>query len=152
MPGMREIYPNCIYHIYSRGVLKMDIFRTPADYEKFLLRLCEYKQKYPVSFRAFVLMPNHFHMLIIEPEWLPEQKVAHLSSFMRLLLNSYAKYFCKKYGHSGHVFQGAFKSKLIDSDSYYSQILQYIHENPAKKGLVSKAEFWPYGSLTRNLL
>lgn len=149
---MREIYPNNIYHIYSRGTLKMDIFRTPNDYERFLLRLCEYKQKYPVSFRAFCLMPNHFHMLIIEPEWHPDQKKANISNLLRLLLASYAKYFCKKYGHSGNVFQGVFRSKRIDSDSYYSQIIKYIHENPVRKGLVSKAEFWPYSSLTRNLL
>ena len=149
---MREIYPNGIYHLYSRGTLKMDIFHSPGDYERFLLKMCEYKQKYSVSFRAFVLMPNNIHFLLIEPHWQPDQKVAYISSLMQGLLTSHGKFFCKKYGHSGHVFQSVYRSKLIDSDSYYSQIVKYIHENPVRKGLVSKPEFWPYSGLTRNLL
>jgi putative transposase len=152
MPGMREIHPNGVYHIYSRGTLKMNIFHCPDDYERFLLQMCKYKRKYSVSFRAFVLMPNHIHLLLVEPAWQPGQKVANISRLMHSLLNSHVKYFCKKYGHSGHVFQSVYRSKLIDSPSYYAQIVKYIHENPVKKGLVSKPEYWPYSSLTRNLL
>jgi len=149
----RSFAPGFFYHIYNRGSQKMTLFHTSVDYERFLLKAREYKAKYPLDVIAYCLMPNHFHFLIrpVLPdlkgqEDRPLRSDPTVSSFFQQLQNAYARYFSIKYGFSGRVFQGTYKSKLIDNDAYMLQVAAYIHDNPVKNGHVTSPEIWPYSS------
>jgi REP element-mobilizing transposase RayT len=112
------------YHVYNRGNRKQNIFLQNKDYNRFLERLKEYKDKFEATILGYCLMPNHFHFLLKQETDTP------ISLFMLRLGTSYAKYFNIKYDEVGSLFQGRFKAKLIDSDEYLLQVSRYIHRNP----------------------
>lgn len=133
---------DCYYHVFNRGVLKQPIFFEKSDYLRFLHDLYEFNNVFPaphdkrgeiqsrrvreplVSILAWCLMPNHFHLFL-------KQKVENgVSLFMQKLGIGYTTYINKKYDRSGHLFQGRFKTKMIDSDAYLFHISRYIHCNP----------------------
>jgi putative transposase len=146
---MTNIEQEQTYHVYNRGVLKMTLFKSATDYLRFILKMSLLKKRYPVDILCYCIMPNHFHLLIREPETINDPTKAHksnISCFLQQLQNSYAKYFSIKYQHSGRVFQGVFKRKLIENESYYLQIKNYIHQNPTRKHLTKTPEEWPYSS------
>jgi len=138
----------------------MTLFKEKRDYEKFLNKLFEYKLKYNVELLTICLMPNHFHLLVRDLDesgalevsgvsggtFVGGSGLSSVSKLMQCLLNSYAHYFICKYKHSGAVFQGRFQSKIINSESYFLQVQDYIMENPVRKGLVKKREEWPYST------
>jgi REP element-mobilizing transposase RayT len=113
------------YHIYNRGTEKRDIFLQNYDYFQFIKLLRKYKNNL-VEIICYCLMPNHFHLL------LKQLNNNGISKFMHLLTISYAKYFNKKYDHSGVLFQGKFKDVQILSYIQLLNISKYIHINPAK--------------------
>ncbi|MFZ2522677.1 MAG: transposase [Minisyncoccia bacterium] len=143
------------YHLYNRGNSKQKIFLDEQDYDRFtkLLFLCntiksinyrddivekeidawDYdKGESIVSIGAWVLIPNHFHILITTP---PTSEVGEgsISFFMKKVCISYSKYFNKKYERVGGLFESNFKSSHIDDDNYLKYIFSYIHLNPVKK-------------------
>lgn len=120
-----------IYHLYSRGNRKQIIFFRDSDYGRFLFKVNEYKKKYRVSVLAYCLMPNHFHLLIKQLDQIP------VSRFIGTLLNSCARYVSIRYElPMGHVFQGRFGAKLIQSPESLLQVSRYIHLNPVKDKLL----------------
>jgi REP element-mobilizing transposase RayT len=92
-------------------------------------------------------MNNHFHFLLKETDQ------PTITKFMHKISTSYAKYFGIKYKqeHSGRVFQGLFKSKYIENQSYLNTLVQYIQNNPVKDGFVDKAEDWIWKGIADNL-
>ncbi|MCA9360497.1 transposase, partial [Candidatus Kaiserbacteria bacterium] len=139
------------YHIYNRGTEKRVIYKTKSDYDRFmaLLYLCnstnpvsikdEYKagKKYDdlflidrnkvlVDIGAYVLMPNHFHILI------KEVNEGGISQFMKKLSTGYSMYFNKKHDRTGVLFEGRYKAKRADTDEYLKYLFSYIHLNPIK--------------------
>ncbi|MBI2057661.1 MAG: transposase [Candidatus Yanofskybacteria bacterium] len=134
------------YHVYNRGVEKRKIFQETRDYERFskTLRLANgtkavvFKTSQGASLDkvglgerliavgAYVLMPNHFHILV------KEIKEGGLTNFMKKLTTSYAMYFNKKYERVGSLFQKPFKAEHVDNDRYLKYLLAYIHLNPVK--------------------
>ena len=82
------------------------------------------RQETLVTIIAYCLMPNHFHI------FLKEKIVGNKTIFLRKLCTGYSMYYNKKYSHSGTLFQGPAKAKLVDSDDYYNYLIQYIHLNP----------------------
>jgi REP element-mobilizing transposase RayT len=114
------------YHIFCRGNEKRDIFIDSADYERFILRMKEYKAVHRISIICYCLMPNHFHLLLRQND---KKTVA---SFIHRLTVSYSMYFNKRYSRVGHLFQGNFKAKLIKGDEYLLHLSRYIHLNPLK--------------------
>lgn len=134
-----ELRKNVVYHIYNRGVSKRKIFKNDADYRFFMYKLPQYKKKYEIELVSFCLMPNHFHLLVRN-----SYKGEYIAHFMKSLQLSYACYFNREYKHSGHVFQGSYKNKVIDTPAYLGRIIEYIAMNPVRKGLVAKPEDWPY--------
>jgi putative transposase len=104
-----------------------------------------FKKRYPVDILCYCIMPNHFHMLLRENAIMSKTR-SNISCFMQQLQNSYAKYYAIKYKHSGRVFQGVYKRKLIENESYYLQIKDYIPQNPVRKNLAKTPESWPYSS------
>lgn len=140
----RQINSENYYHIYNRGAFSLDTFKDKKDYVKFLTKLDEYIEMYGINIIVYCLMPNHFHLLIQEPEQNRSGKHSVIAALMQRLKNSYTKYFCFKYHHSGVVFQGIYNSKVVVYDAYFDHLIEYILNNPVRKGLVLKPEDWPY--------
>jgi len=143
------------YHIYNRGNDKRVIFHDKKDHEYFIsllfianskesfniVRLMRNKntgifdlliKKKLVSIGAYVLMPNHFHILITQIE------EGGVSKFMQKVCTGYVMYYNKKYTRTGSLFEGKFKSQYLDTDKYLKYIFSYIHLNPIK--IIDK--FW----------
>jgi len=117
--------PNGLYHVTSRGNGRARIFFSDRDRLRFLDRLGDHLDAAEVELLAFVLMDNHFHLLVRTPR-------ANLSRFMQRLLTGYALYARYKHRRPGHQFQGRFKAKLVQDDQYLLPLTRYIHLNPVK--------------------
>lgn len=123
-----------IHHVVCRGNDRQILFNSPQDFLKYLDLLDESRRLYPCQLYNYVLMDNHIHLLL-EPV-----SEGALSKFMEYVSKGYAKYFNKKYGHEGHVFQGRFKSFLVQSERYLFTCSRYIDLNPVKANMVSAAK------------
>ena len=129
----RVHFPGALYHVISRGNQRQDIFLDDKDLKTFLSYLSEYKARYPLHLYAYSLMKNHVHLLL-EVEGTP------LSKIMQSLLFRYTRYFNKRYGKVGHLFQGRYKAILCDKDAYLLELVRYIHLNPIRAKVVTDPE------------
>ena len=127
------------YHVLNRGNEQRPIFRDARDHEGFLLRLGRCSQRFSLAVYAYVLMSNHYHLLVRTRE-------ANLSAAIQWLGVSYSAWHNARHRRSGHLFQGRFKSFLIAEDSYLHRLLLYIHRNPLRAGLVEKLADYPWSS------
>ena len=122
---LEEVY----YHVMSRGNQKQKVFLEDADFEKYLELLKRYKKKYKFKMYAWCLMPNHVHLI------LELNKPAELAKVMQGLNLAYSRWFNRKYGKVGHLWQGRFKSMLIDKDKYAFDCINYVEINPVRSNL-----------------
>jgi len=129
----RVHFPGALYHVISRGNQRQDIFLDEKDLKTYLSYLSEYKIRYPFRLYAYALMKNHFHLLL-EVEEIP------LSKIMQSLLFRYTRYFNKRYGKVGHLFQGRYRAILCDKDAYLLELVRYIHLNPVRAKVVMESE------------
>lgn len=121
--------PGALHHLICRGIERRKIFLDDTDRDRFLERLGELLIQTDTPCYTWVLVPNHFHLLIktgLEP----------LSRVMRRLLTGYAITFNRRHRRSGRLFQNRFKSILCQEDSYLLELVRYIHLNPIRAGLV----------------
>ena len=130
-----------IFHLINRGNMRMQVFDDDADYNYFLDLLEAAKKREAVEMHAYCLMPNHFHLMLLP------QKEGCLSRFMQWVMTSHVRYYHKKNRTSGHVWQGRFKSFIVEKESYYLTLMRYIEANPKRAGLVNQASKWRFGSL-----
>ncbi len=127
------------YHIVNRGVDKRVIYKNSEDFEMFLEILCNACQLHGVELHAYVLMSNHYHLLI-------ETTKENLSKFMKHINATYAIYFNKKYKRSGHFWQGRFKSWYVTDYAYLYTLVNYIENNPVKAKIVKNVSEYQYSS------
>ena len=125
-----------IYHIINRGNRRAEVFHNAKDYEKFIELMKTAKKMVNVKLYSFVLMPNHFHF-IIEPN-----EAEDLSKYMQWLLTSYVRYYNKTYKTSGHLWQGRYKSFIVQRDNYFLTLLNYVEQNPQR----AKLKQWKFVS------
>jgi REP element-mobilizing transposase RayT len=118
----------------SRGNRGEAIFITDSDHTTFLDGLADSCETHGVKLIGYVLMLNHFHLLVQTPE-------GNLSEFMRHLLVTYSVRFNRRNARTGHVFQGRFKSLLIEADEYLVSLSRYIHLNPIRTRQFKAADF-----------
>ena len=137
---LRLEFPGAIYHIYSRGNERKDVFRLSDDYELFLGILAETALTFDVLIHAYCLMPNHFHLLL-------ETKDSNLSQVMKRLLGLYTVRFNRKHKRLGHLFQGRYRALIVDKDAYFLQLSRYVHLNPVKAKLVKNPEDYRWSSM-----
>lgn len=133
------IAPNSLYHIVARGNNQRRIFRSSRDYRKILNILEDTKKKYPFYFYSYNLLPNHYHFEI-------ETRKTPISKIMHQINNIYVKYFRRRYGGSGHLFQGRFFSAIVDKNSYFWALAKYIDLNAVEAGFVERPEDYPWSS------
>lgn len=130
MPRQSRIhFPGSLHHVMARGIHGQHIFLERKDYEHFFNRLSEVFSKSDHTCFAWALLNNHFHLLVKSAD-LP------LSSLMRRLLTGHAVYFNRRHKRFGHLFQNRFKSILCQEESYFLQLVRYIHLNPLRSGAV----------------
>lgn len=137
---LRITVPNLPFHILDRGNNRQVVFRGEQDFVYFLKLLKKYKKKLKFKLYHFCLMPNHIH-LMIEPT-----VEGSLPKIMMRLTLAYSSFFNKKYRGVGHVWQGRYKSSLIDKEDYFIQCGVYIELNPVRAGLVARPEDWRWSS------
>ena len=132
-------FDGALYHVVARGNRKEAIFRTQSDYERYLDLIYRYKERYHFRLYAYVLMPNHLHLLI-------ETADIRLSTIMQGLQQSYTIFFNRKYDAVGHLFQGRYKAILCDKDAYLLTLVKYIHLNPVRAKFATRADEYPWSS------
>ena len=137
--ALRLSFENAFYHITARGIRKENIFYSDKDKSVFLDKMNETFEKYSFICYAYCLMDNHYHLFIQTP-------IANISEGMHYLNTSYANWFKAKYRLVGSIFQGRYKSILIDADSYALVLSTYIHLNPLRAGMVKRLEDYPFSS------
>lgn len=128
-----------LYHVIVRGNERKAVFKNDNDYRKYLIYLEKSREKYQCHIYAYVLMGNHVHLLL-------ETLQPNISQIMHYISSSYTTYFNKKYRRNGHLFQGRYKSIVVDKDSYLLELTRYIHLNPVRANMVRKAEEYEWSS------
>ena len=136
----RIIIPNAFYHVLNRGNNKEVIFKDDADFLFFLRQVKKYKEKFRLKIYHYCLMPNHYHFLV-QP-----QTFQDLTKFMHAIMFVYAQHMQRKYNKIGHIWQGRYKSSLIEKEDYLLRCGYYIEDNPRRAGLVEGLKDWPWSS------
>lgn len=136
---LRIEYEGAVYHVTSRGNARADIYLLDDDYDLFLEALAHVSDRFSWICHAYCLMDNHYHLMIETPQ-------ANLSRGMRQLNGIYTQRFNRRHERVGHVFQGRFKSIVVDKDSYLLELSRYVVLNPVRAGMVEHAGGWPWSS------
>ena len=136
---LRIEYEGALYHVTARGNERGKIFFSRADYLKFLEYLAAARTKYDFIVHCYVLMTNHYHLLIETPH-------KNLSKIMHHLNSAYTTYINIKKKRSGHLFQGRYKSILVDKDSYLLELSRYMHLNPVRAKMSARPGEYPHSS------
>ncbi len=123
--------PCGLYHIMSRGNAKAPIFLDDGDRLKFIDILAKTIRDYGWFCHAYCLMGNHYHLMVETPD-------TNLSSGMHLLNGMYTQAFNFRHQRTGHVFEGRFRSSLVEKESYLLELTRYIVLNPVRAGLSAR--------------
>lgn len=141
MGKIKRIIPvNGAMHLFHRGNNCAHILRNTSDKLRYYSLIHELKQKNNITIFHYCLMDNHSHLIA----WL--DKDSRVSRFMQQLSLCFWEYYKKSYGYSGHLWQGRFKSNIIDTDSYLLQCGKYIELNPVRAGIVTSPQDYPFSS------
>lgn len=141
----RLVIPHQPQHIIQRGNDRQLVFRDVSDYAIFLNWLREAARQFKVAIHAYVLMPNHFHLLAT-----PSDETG-LARMMQWVGRYYVPYFNRKYERVGTLWQGRFKASLIDSEQYFMTCSRYIELNPVRAGMVARPEDYPWSSYAHHI-
>jgi len=136
---LRLSFENAFYHITARGNRREKIFYSDRDKEVFLKRLHEMLIKYAMTCHVYCLMDNYYHLFI-------KTNQPNLSKGIHYLNSSYTNWFRNKHKIIGPLFQGRFKSILVEADHYALVLSAYIHLNPLRAGIVNQLEDYPWSS------
>jgi putative transposase len=136
---LRIEFAGALYHVTSRGVRRERIFEHDADRLGFLDLLGRVAVDFNWVVHAYWLMGNHYHLLVETPD-------GNLGKGMRQLNGVYTQDCNRQHGRVGHLFQGRYKSILVDADSYLLELSRYVVLNPVRAGMVKSARDWPWSS------
>ena len=136
---IRIEYAGAAYHVMARGNQGRDIYGDDPDRKLWLETLGEACEKTGWRIHAWVMMNNHYHLLLETPE-------ANLVVGMKWLQGTYTQRYNSRHEVFGHLFQGRYKAFLVDQERYFFALIRYIHRNPVKRELCEKPEDWPWSS------
>ena len=134
-----------IYHVLNRANARLPLFHKEGDYVAFENVLAEALARVPVRLLGYCVMPNHWHLVV----W--PRADGDLSRFVGWLSLTHTQRWRAHYHNvgSGHLYQGRFKSFLVQDDTHYLAVCRYVERNALRAGLVARAEAWRWGSLWR---
>jgi len=132
-------YEGAFYHLLSRGNERSDIFVDEEDRSSFLDAVAEMSERFDIDIFAYVLMDNHYHLLV-------RTRRANLKKAMQWFGTTYTQRFNRRHFRSGHLFQGRYKSIIIQNDAYLMQLSYYIHRNPLRAGIVNRLAGYRWSS------
>jgi len=132
-------YEGAYYHVLSRGNEGKDIFYDDKDRKVFIETMGEASQRFDVALFAFVLMSNHYHLIL-------RTNRANLSRAMQWLGLTYTRRFNNRHYRSGHLFQGRFKSIMVENDAYVVELSCYVHRNPLRARMVKRLMDYKWSS------
>ena len=124
-------YEGALYHLMSRGNDGQDIYLNDTDRNLFLETISEMSERFEVDIFAYVLMSNHYHLLV-------RTNRANLKKAMHWFGTAYTRRFNNRNSKSGHLFQGRYKSILVQNDAYVMRLSCYVHRNPLRSGIVRR--------------
>lgn len=136
---LRIEFPGAFYHVTARGNERKAVFKSIKDREQFFSYLESASNRYGAIIHAYCLMDNHYHILIETP-------LGNLSKIMQHINSAYTTYFNIKRDRSGHLFQGRYKSILVEVDEYAKELSRYIHLNPVRAKMVKTPEEYQWSS------
>ena len=136
---LRINYEGAVYHVTARGNERKNIVIDDDDRRRFVKVLLDVVDQFGVILYAWVLMDNHYHLLLETPK-------ANLSLAIRHLNGVYTQGFNRGHKRAGHLFQGRFKSILVEKEPYLLELCRYVVLNPVKAGTVSHPREWLWGS------
>ena len=142
----RLFLPGCAQHVIQRGNNREACFYSEADYKAYLAFLKDVATKYDVAIHAFVLMTNHVHLLVTPCD---EQGVSRM---MQAQGRKYVQHFNFTHGRTGTLWEGRYKSTLVDADNYLLTVYRYIELNPVRASMVAHASEYPWSSYQANAL
>jgi len=136
---LRLFHPGAFYHVLMRGNAKQAIFGEDRAYHQFEQFLAEGLEQYKHRLHAYCWMGNHVHMLL-------QCADTPLSEMMRVLSQRYTYWFNRQHDRVGHLFQGRYKSLMVDTDRYLLELVRYIHLNPVRAEFVDNTDEYPWSS------
>jgi len=134
------------HHVVNRGTNRCDIFRAEEDYLFFLLALRDASLRHQLDIHSYALMTNHFH-IVVTP-----RVPTGLSDAMHVVGTKYVGYFNRRYARTGRLFEGPYRSSVIDTDTYWFTCMRYVELNPVRAGLVSDPSEYRWSSYPANAL
>lgn len=140
----RNDIPGVALHITQRGNNRQLMFRENEDYQRFAGMLIQYSEKYQVIVHAWMLMPNHIHLLVT-----PQEKKM-VGRMMMCATGAYTRFYNQKYKRTGTLYEKRYYSALVDYDEYVINVYKYIELNPVKAGLVQHPSYWHWSSYRHN--
>jgi putative transposase len=133
MPRRHRVFiEGTSHHVIQRGNNRIDIFRSPSDYKVFLSFVRKASLRYRIDVHAYVLMTNHVHLMVT-----PATATA-LPRAMQAVGRRYVPYFNERYKRTGSLFEGRYRSLVIDEESYWVTCMRYVELNPVRAGLVDR--------------
>jgi putative transposase len=134
-----------VYHALNRASARGTLFAGPADYYQFEEVLAEAAARTPMRLLSYCLMPDHWHLVL----W--PQNDGALARFMAWLTLTHTQRWHARHGSagSGHLYQGRYRSFLVETDQHLVAVCRYVERNPLRARLVRRAEAWRWGSLGR---
>ncbi len=132
-------YKGGVYHVIQRGNNRQYIFEKKEDKAYLLELVGEYKAVMNYNLYGFVLMDNHYHMVLRTLD-------APMQEIMHRINNKYSKYYNRKYKRTGHVFENRYKSIIVKDDKYLLSLLRYIHQNPVRAKMCKELKTYQWSS------
>ena len=136
---LRIEFPGALYHVTSRGNERRPIVRSDRDRQAFVAFLGQAAQRFGWSLTAWVLMTNHFHLVI-------QTREANLSRGMHWFNSAYAGWFNHARKRSGHLYGGRFQAFLIEKEAYLAEVMRYVVLNPVRAKMVKRPEEYRWSS------
>ena len=139
----RKVADGGIYHVLNRGNGRMDIFRKRGDFEAFVKLLEEGRRRLGIRILGYCLMDNHWHLVI----W--PRRGKDLSRFVGWVCTTHVRRWRehRQSGGLGHLYQGRYKSFLVQEDGHFLTVMHYVESNPLRARMVRRAQDWPWSSL-----
>lgn len=157
MEAKEPIIHGHYYHIYNRGNNGIDIFFETENYHYFLRLYAKYIEPIAETF-AWCLLKNHFHILVrikekdeikcmeLSYNTTENPKVINPSRQFSHFFNAYTQAINKRHNRTGSLFERTFERKLVTSETYFQQLIFYIHNNPVHHGFINKISLYPWSS------